>query len=76
MSLPLVNPRGVFRTSFSRLPPSSDSMQTDTDPTAVFNPHQELAPYFAPRIIEGNGELTRRAMLEFVQVREIDTPMF
>lgn len=72
MLQPGMTPAGTFRASFSRLasPSSEDAhrMDVDEDEDATYNPHQEIASHLSPRIIEGNDELTRQAVQEFVVV--------
>lgn len=62
-------PTGTFKTSFTRLSrTSSNPRQRVLDDAESFNPHQEIAHFLSPRLIEGNTEQTRQAVHEFVLV--------
>lgn len=62
-------PTGTFQVSFSRLPPDGSKSARTTASLSLPNPHQEIAPFLSPRLIEGNSVQTRQAMQEFVLVR-------
>jgi hypothetical protein len=73
MLQPGMTPAGTFRASFSRLASASSEgnghrMDVDGDADPTYNPHQEIASHLSPRIIEGNEELTRQAVQEFIVV--------
>jgi mediator of RNA polymerase II transcription subunit 14 len=61
-------PTGTFQVSFSQLPPDASKSARVTS-GCLPNPHQEIASYLSPRLVEGNSEQTRQAMQEFVLVR-------
>ncbi|KAF8343097.1 mediator complex subunit MED14-domain-containing protein [Cantharellus anzutake] len=69
----------TFKVSFSRLSPlpsrSHGSRGDAVRLAPTDNPHQQLEPYLAPRIIEGDQELTRSAVQEFVILLRSTLPL-
>ena len=69
---------GTFQASFTRLlttPPTEKKsiLPTSSDDPSTYNPHQEIASFLAPRLIEGDNKQTRQALQEFVVVsRDVD----
>lgn len=61
-------PTGTFQVSFSRISPDGSKSVRAVTGAPLPNPHQEIASYLSPRLIEGNSEQTRQAVQEFVLV--------
>ncbi|KAF8305241.1 MED14-domain-containing protein [Clavulina sp. PMI_390] len=69
-------PTGSFQTSFSRLPASASKRRHGgLTEDRIFNPHQEIASFLSPRLIEGNAEQTQQTVREFVLLLRSTLPV-